>query len=415
MDSQAKNPTQAMKRCIAQASAMLIAIVLLAYGFPGTPWFFAMLFFGGWLTWTFFEYSIHRFLMHELIVPGKEEKIFNHKRHHQHPHDLVVKPIHRLAIFLFSAAIFVTALKLNNAFTLFAGFTIGFLGYNFLHYLLHQPYCKYLLPQIQRSHILHHTRYPYCGFSFSISFWDWLFDTLPPKDAQVTAKMEDAFFGRKTKRYPLSRPKLGLHSSNNPLLSIVAILIVFASGFSCVPVFSDLQSARLVGKGQVELTPYYTNTGSDSEAGGANHLGANFAIGLSQKVDLRGRVETNWIEDQNDFILGVGPKTSLIENRIAAFLPVGYGFNSGVFQLQPTMLFSLPFAKEKLEATLAPKYLISLCEDCESNFAANFGLGFSPDFDRWAVRAEYGRILAEDGLGQFSLGISFHVNPKDRQ
>ncbi|MBN7803198.1 sterol desaturase family protein [Algoriphagus aestuariicola] len=414
MDTNATNSIQAMKLCIAKASAMLIAVILLGYAFPGTPWFFVTLFFGGWLAWTFFEYCVHRFLMHELLVPSKEEKIFNHKHHHQNPHDLAVKPIHRFAVFLLCLAVFLTALKLNNAFTIFAGFTTGFLGYNLLHYLLHQPFCKCLFPKIQRSHILHHTRYPNCGFSFSTTLWDWLFDTLPPKDAQVTPRMAEVFFGKTKKRNPFSTPRIVSRPHGNPLLALVTILTISVFDTACVPVFSDLQSARLVGKGQVEVTPYYTSTGMESESDGANHVGANFAVGLSPKVDLRGRLEANWIkEGSTDYIIGMGPKASLMENRIAAFLPIGYATNSEVFQLQPTMLFTLPFAKEKLEATLAPKYLISLCEDCESNFATNFGLGFSPNFDRWAVRAEYGRMFAEDGVGQFSLGISFHVNPKD--
>lgn len=399
-----------MKLCFAQASAMLIAIVLLGYAFPGTLWFFAMLFFGGWLAWTFFEYCIHRFFMHELLVPGAEEKLFNHKRHHQHPHDLVVKPVHRLGILLLSLAVVITALKLNNAFTLFAGFATGFLCYNFLHYVLHQPFGKLLLPQIQRSHILHHTRYPHCGYSFSTSLWDWLFDTLPPKEAVVTPKMEEVFFGKVKRRNPFPSPKTGPRR----LVCGGALAALLATTSSCVPIFSDLQSARLVGRRQVEITPYYTNTGTDSEGMGASHLGSNFGIGLSDKVDLRGKFDYYWIEDSgSEIIFGLGPKVSLVENRIAASLPIGT--NLDIFQLQPSLFFTVPFAHEKLEATLSPKYLISLCEDCQANFATNLGLGYSSDFDRWALRAEYGRVIANGGgIGQFSLGLSFHVSKKDR-
>ncbi|SEF63069.1 hypothetical protein [Algoriphagus boritolerans] len=78
------------------------------------------------------------------------------------------------------------------------------------------------------------------------------------------------------------------------------------------------------------------------------------------------------------------------------------------------MLFTLPFTKEKLEATVAPKYIIPFCEGCEGNFATNFGLGCSSDFRAWALRAEYGRIFEGDGMGQFSLGFSFNVNSKEK-
>ena len=141
------------------------------------------------------------------------------------------------------------------------------------------------------------------------------------------------------------------------------------------------------------------------------------AFGLSDKVDIRGRIEQNWVNGEDgtgSTIIGFGPKVSLMENRIAAFLPFGSDLSSSTWQMQPTMLFTLPFAQDKLEATVAPKYIVSFCEDCGSNFATNFGLGYSPDFNKWALRAEYGRFFEEDGgIGQFSLGFSFVVNPKD--
>jgi len=200
MNTSIKNPNNVFKRCIYQAFAILTSIILLGYSFRGTPGFFVFLFIGGWLAWTFVEYCVHRFLMHELILPKGKKNIFNHQRHHQHPAELDVKPIHRLGIFAVFLVILTISIRLNSSFTIFAGFFTGFLFYNFLHYLLHQPFCKYLLPQIQRNHILHHTRYPNHGYSFSTSFWDFLFGTLPPKEAKITARMQEHFFHKSTKK-----------------------------------------------------------------------------------------------------------------------------------------------------------------------------------------------------------------------
>lgn len=182
-------------KCFLKASLILTSILFLGFYLENTTLSFILLLSAGWLMWTFVEYSIHRFLMHELIVPGSKSDILNHQHHHQHPHELKVKPIHRLSVLILGIGVFILAFKLQNSFTILAGFIIGFLIYNYLHYLLHLPIGRYFLPKIQKAHILHHTRYPYCGYSFSTILWDWLFDTLPPRDAEVTEKMKENFFG----------------------------------------------------------------------------------------------------------------------------------------------------------------------------------------------------------------------------
>lgn len=155
----------------------------------------------GWLLWTFVEYGIHRFLMHELIIPGKKDELFHHHNHHQKPGDLMVGWRHRLLIGILASLIIAVAITYQiNSFTFFTGFFIGFLLYNLLHYLLHRPVGKSIFPQIQRAHILHHSRYPHCGYSFSTIIWDWLFDTLPPKEAVVTEQMKKNYFKSTNRR-----------------------------------------------------------------------------------------------------------------------------------------------------------------------------------------------------------------------
>jgi sterol desaturase/sphingolipid hydroxylase (fatty acid hydroxylase superfamily) len=174
--------------------------------------YFITLLVAGWLLWTFTEYVIHRFLMHELIVPGKKDELFHHHQHHQNPSDLRVTWLHRFLVGILGCLILGTAVYLNNSFTFFAGFIIGFIFYNFLHYLLHRPIGGYLFPKIQRAHILHHTRYPQCGYSFSTILWDWLFDTLPPRGAEVTDQMKKNYFNHLSKRskiYPEVKGILG--------------------------------------------------------------------------------------------------------------------------------------------------------------------------------------------------------------
>jgi sterol desaturase/sphingolipid hydroxylase (fatty acid hydroxylase superfamily) len=196
MKTTPNNPHFALKRCIFKAVLVILPVLLFGIFAKGSSGYFVFLFVSGWLIWTFLEYVIHRFLMHELIVPGEKENLFNHQHHHQNPQDMAIKPLHRFLFLALALASFVIALKLNNLFVIFSGFMTGFLLYNFLHFLLHQPYCRHFLPRIQRAHILHHTRFPNKGFSFSTILWDWLFDSLPPRDAEITEKMLENFFGR---------------------------------------------------------------------------------------------------------------------------------------------------------------------------------------------------------------------------
>lgn len=204
----------------------------------------------------------------------------------------------------------------------------------------------------------------------------------------------------------------------NLLLVVVSVmLLTFLQG--CVSPFSELQSARLVGKNNVELTPAYTTTSFTSEGetdGIQNHAGLHAAFGLSSKVDLRLRYEYLWTKD-DDFgngisVIGFGPKVSLLENRIALSLPLGTAFGDEItdsWEFQPSMLFTLPAIPDKLDITFAPKYILTFCEDCDDFVAFNLGLAFSNNVSSWAIRPEYGLLydFGESGhASQFSIGIS---------
>lgn len=155
---------------------------------------FAILLLVGWLSWTFTEYALHRFWMHNFFRYGKSNLYDIHIEHHKHPKEMKVNGFHRFLTFSAAVIILAIAVYLNNYFTLFAGFCLGFSFYSFLHYLLHQPWCRYIMPNLQKAHIHHHGKYPDKGFSFSVILWDWLFDTLPPKEAEITDKMRSFYF-----------------------------------------------------------------------------------------------------------------------------------------------------------------------------------------------------------------------------
>lgn len=195
MKTSASKPPLHLNSCVFIATSLITGLLFInEILFSFILISFGILFFTGWLVWTFVEYFIHRFLMHQSIFPGSNDNFFNHHEHHQHPHDLKVKPIHRFTILLILLIMIKYSMITGGYTPILSGFIFGFTIYNFLHYLLHRPFGKYLLPKVQRAHILHHYNRPNHGFSFSTSLWDWLFRTQPPKEDLITDSMLKKYF-----------------------------------------------------------------------------------------------------------------------------------------------------------------------------------------------------------------------------
>jgi len=151
---------------------------------------FMVLFGIGYMTWTFTEYYLHRFIMHN----NTSSTYQMHIHHHKHPTDIKITGIQRLVFFLTGIALLGIAVYLGNYFTCFVGFYFGFVFYSLLHVMLHHRYGKYILPRVQIAHIHHHGKYPETGFSFSTSLWDLMFGTMAPKDAVITEQMKKFYF-----------------------------------------------------------------------------------------------------------------------------------------------------------------------------------------------------------------------------
>jgi hypothetical protein len=206
------------------------------------------------------------------------------------------------------------------------------------------------------------------------------------------------------------------------VLWILGMSIIAFSG--CAPVFSELQSARTVGKDKVDVTPLFstvTVTEEGETEGVQNHIGLQLAYGLSPKVDIRVRYEYVWPKGDGEFsdgisVLGIGPKIGILEEKLAFSMPFGRAFGEATkdtWQLHPTLILSLPLLKDRIEFNLAPKYLMTFCKECDDFVAINFGLAFSNNLSKWAVRPEYGLLynIGEEGhVGQFSIGLSTVLN-----
>lgn len=197
-------------------------------------------------------------------------------------------------------------------------------------------------------------------------------------------------------------------------------VLLFAAG--CAPLFSDMQSARLVGKRKFEVTPGYTSAGRAFDGHREsiiNYLGFQTAYGLSDKVDLRVRVEHGWLKrsytgesyERTGFTgIGIGPKISLRKDRAALYLPVGYA--QRLVQFQPTVLLTFPVINNKVELNPSAKHILTFCDVCwEPLLAVNLGVGISSDLRKWAIRPEYGLLYDLGSQGHYTnFAVGFSMN-----
>jgi len=211
-----------------------------------------------------------------------------------------------------------------------------------------------------------------------------------------------------------------------PAIAIVGLLLlVFAAAPGCAPVFSEMQSAKLAGKGRVEVTPSlsktdYTNEGESGEV--QTHMGLQLATGLADGTDLRVRYERISVDLDDDdarvfHVLGFGPKLGIKKDRHALYLPVGFTFGDDVrdssetWQFHPTLLFTVPLG-DAVEFNPSGKALIPLSRDGgDVLLAFNLGAGFSSDFESWIVRPEIGYLFSTDSNAEghythFSIGLT---------
>ncbi len=198
---------------------------------------------------------------------------------------------------------------------------------------------------------------------------------------------------------------------------MACLLGMAALGTACAPIFSDLQSARLVGPGKIEATPgfssvYVSEDGETSHV--QNHAGIQAGVGVLNGLDLRLRYER--VLDYGLNAIGFGPKIALLKDRIALYFPVGFAFGgdseaSESWETHPTLLFTLPVAKS-FELNPSAKALIPLTGGRDALVAFNLGAALG-NVRKWAIRPEVGLCFNPKSGGlfwQFGVGFSISTN-----
>ena len=140
---------------------------------------------GGLFTWTFTEYLMHRFILHHEPGSrlGRRLLYLSHGYHHDFPVDLdhlVVSPLASVPIAALFYLAFAAALGTSRAGPLFAGFALGYVCYDGLHYAIHHPSLSRfrLVRRLKRRHYRHHYGDESIEFGVTSPLWDFIFRTL---------------------------------------------------------------------------------------------------------------------------------------------------------------------------------------------------------------------------------------------
>jgi sterol desaturase/sphingolipid hydroxylase (fatty acid hydroxylase superfamily) len=147
----------------------------------------ALLVLAGLFLWTLAEYWLHRKLFHwEPDHPiGSRMHFIIHGVHHDHPNDkmrLVMPPGASIPLALLFFGAFWLIFGSPTAYPIFAGFLVGYLTYDYMHYYLHHFVPKSALgKRLREQHMRHHFQDHRYGYGVSSPIWDVVFGTLPRK------------------------------------------------------------------------------------------------------------------------------------------------------------------------------------------------------------------------------------------
>jgi 4-hydroxysphinganine ceramide fatty acyl 2-hydroxylase len=144
----------------------------------------------GYLAWTLLEYWLHRLFFH-LPVRGPISRnvyFFVHGVHHDWPWDrsrLVLPPSVSVLLAVLFYFLFRAAFATFHA--LFAGFVLGYVIYDTVHWYTHAgaPKKNRVLKFLRKQHLVHHFKEPDTRFGVSCPWWDVVFRTTGRADQHI--------------------------------------------------------------------------------------------------------------------------------------------------------------------------------------------------------------------------------------
>jgi sterol desaturase/sphingolipid hydroxylase (fatty acid hydroxylase superfamily) len=140
----------------------------------------------GVLIWSLVEYTMHRWVFHYQPTSrwGKQFHFLLHGVHHDYPRDasrLVMPPVISIPFSLVSYGLFVIGFG-RVAPAAFAGFLVGYLFYDMLHYATHHfSMTRGVWLWLKKYHMRHHYDDDHVGYGVSSPVWDYVFGTRVPR------------------------------------------------------------------------------------------------------------------------------------------------------------------------------------------------------------------------------------------
>lgn len=160
-------------------AALLMIVFVASLGRVGIAAWFGLVA-AGLLTWSLFEYVMHRYLFH-LALPtawGRWFVFLMHGNHHEDPDDPWRSIMPPIVSVTWSGAIWAgMALALGGAGTvLFLGFVVGYVTYDAVHFACHRlPVRGRLMRLLRRHHLRHHHGREDGNYAITAIFWDHVF------------------------------------------------------------------------------------------------------------------------------------------------------------------------------------------------------------------------------------------------
>jgi sterol desaturase/sphingolipid hydroxylase (fatty acid hydroxylase superfamily) len=154
----------------------------------------SLLLLSGIVVWTITEYVLHRFVFHyePTSKVGKYLHFMMHGVHHEYPNDskrLVMPPSVSIPLATLFYLLFLAIVREPYHLPFFAGFLIGYMLYDEIHYATHHaPLKNGLWQKIKHHHVLHHYHDPEKGFGVSSPLWDYVFGTVDPTEQKKTVE-----------------------------------------------------------------------------------------------------------------------------------------------------------------------------------------------------------------------------------
>lgn len=184
---------------------LIVVMLYLGYVNGAPAGRMGLLFLGGVMLWTIAEYFVHRFAFHagpqiegevrgivQSLPPGtpalaalqtfrQKHYFLAHGVHHDFPNDtrrLVMPPSVSVPLAVVFFLLFTSVLGMGDGPAVFAGFVLGYLVYDTVHYAVHHfslraPVMLYL----KKQHLRHHYQDSTKDFGVSSPLWDFMLGT----------------------------------------------------------------------------------------------------------------------------------------------------------------------------------------------------------------------------------------------